>query len=724
MADPTAPEYLHIEAVPNRRQRRMRFARNASGNILVRVRFVDPVNQERLAGLACTSWDVTFQGLELEGRASASGTLCPTSAPTSSSPTADPTGSPSRPPSSGPMIAPTMVPSRRPTLNPTVVIYEDLSESGAEEDSTQVASIAAMAATLLALLSMSLAWIIVQRRQRQSKEVAEKPSCDRRLSAAVVELKNIPAGIEAVVPAATSAGSRLWSDFRRVVSFDGLYFRNQIMKLDDLALQDSYALLGISCPPSAYIDHLRIVGGRWLDLTFSDSNEEDLVDDAVDFFETAMPDCLLERAIDLFALRALQGGTDPLEGAYALLGGNMFPSGPSEYAFMVRDKSGNAQMDPYAALRRVHCPEPEYFEIDDDHLWGGGKYGRHRFGDVDIFADTPFAKAPAPPEYDLVTPYAVSSDPSHTVPEYAMAEDSTVEYEATYALAEGEEEVTYALAQGEPDVTYSIAHAGEQRIKYSLAGVRNPQKLSKGRPEWTLSSAPSTEETSSDTVQEVRPAQSWSLGSFGAVTESTDDIDDEVTYSLACSTVGRGAVEPIYEMGASNEMGSSTCDDDTVINVPVTDTGAPNHVFDNFASQTDRTAMSGCIKFIPGGDVDCDIDEPAGQSSLESSSSSDGNLGSEPHDLQPSNTTTVDYMECASDGRESPFAVPAAVDATRPNDTNVPTSRWAELGKWFKGKDKPKKRLTPFEVNANWDIMIGEDASGREPANRMSSLDV
>ena len=579
-----------------------------------------------------------------------------------------------------------------------------------------------------------------------------------------MELNNIPVEIEAVVPAATSAGSRLWSDFRRVVSFDGLYFRNPIMKLDDFALQDSYALLGLSCPPSAYLDHLRTVGGRWLDLTFSDSNEEDLVDDAVDFVETAMPDCLLERAIDLLALRALQGGADDLEGVYALLGGNMFPSGPSEYAFLVRDKSGNAQMNPYAALRRVHCPEPEYFEIDDDHLWGGGKYGRHRFGDVDIFADTPFAKAkaPAPPEYDLVTPYAVSSDPSYNVPEYDVAEDSTVEYEATYALAECEEEVTYALAQGEPDVTYSIAHAGEEKVKYSLAGGRKPRKLSKGRPEWTSSSAPSTEETSSDAVQEGRPPQSWSLGSFGAVTESTDDIDDEVTYSLAaCSTVGRGAVEPIYEMGASNEMGSQGDpdpeleqvvrqytdfgDDDTVINVPATDTGAPNHVFDNFALQTDRTAMPDCIKFIPGGDVDCDIDEPAGQCSLESSSSSDGDLGSEPHDLQPSNTatvdymddlgseprdlqpsntTTVDYMECASDGRESPFAVPAAVDATRPNDMDVAPSRWAELGKWFKGKDKPKKRLTPFQVNANWDIMIGEDASGREPANRMSSLDV
>lgn len=673
-----------------------------------------------------------------------------------------------------------MVPPGRPTLNPTAVISGDLSQNGAEEeDIAQGASIAAMTATLLALLTMSLAWIIVQRRRQQPKEVAEKPSLDGRLSAAVVELNNIRVDIEAVVPVATSAGSRLWSDFRRVVSFDGLYFRNPIMKLDDLALQDSYALLGISCPPSTYIHHLRTVGGRWLDLTFSDSNEKDLVEDAVDFLETAMPDCLVERAIDLLALRALQGGGDDLEGVYALLGDNMFPSGPSEYAFLVRDKSGNAQMNPCAALRRVHCPEPEYFEIGDDHLWGSRKPVRHCFGDEDIFANTPFAKAPAQPEYDLVSSQAVSSDPAG-VPEYDVATTtwnvpeydeaaSTAEYEATYALAQGEEEVAYALAQGEEEVTYAladagrprrtsnddviskyhpkgtsssassaeetsthslgsfgptepadVAHAGEEAVKYSLAGVRKPRKLSKGRPEWGPSAASSTEETGSDAVQAGRSTQKWSLGSFGAVAESTADMDDEVTYSLACG-------KPVDEMGAS------TCDNDTVINVPATDAGASNrtdagasnHIFDNFALQTDRTAVPDCIKFTPNGDVDCDIAEPAGQGSSESSSSSDGNLGSEPHNLQPSNAT-VDYVECASDGRESPIAVPAAVDATMPNDTDEPPSRWTELGKWFrvKGKDKPQKRLTPCQVNANWDIVIGEDASGREPVNRMSSLDV
>jgi len=282
MADTTVPEYLRIEPVANRRRQSdaidpttspsmspttsdpptsaqpTKAPRWHDGNILARVRFDDPVLQERLASLACVDWTVKFGGSELEGRVTASDTLCPTVAPAKSSQT--------------PTVAPTPNPKKAKT-------------SAQEDSSAEEGSIAAIVGVLLVM--MVILGVVVQRRQRQPpKEGAEKPGFDEFSGAGASKLENISAGIVVVVPATivvTSAGKRLWSDFRRVISFDVLYYDNPIMKLDDPGFHDDYALLEISCPPGAYLDHLRAVGGRWLNLPFSESNEEDLVDDAVDF---------------------------------------------------------------------------------------------------------------------------------------------------------------------------------------------------------------------------------------------------------------------------------------------------------------------------------------------------------------------------------------------------------------------------------------------------------
>jgi hypothetical protein len=673
LADITVPEpeYLSIEPVSNRRYRRTdddtddgsgfssgsasvedweehntaspsaesppAEPMHTNGNILVKVKFDDPVIQERLAGLACVDWTITVEGLDVHGKVTASGTLCPTAAPTSSSPTASPTASPTGSPSPAPSTSPSTSPSQVP---PLLNFETDSAQSGAEEsNSAAEASIAGVAAALL--LVMVLLGIVVQRRQRQSpKEGAEEPGFDELPAAGASKLENISAGIAVVVPALiakTSAGNRLWSDFRRVVSFDVLYYENPIMKLDDLALHDVYALLAISCPPSAYLDNLRTVGGRWLNLPISKSNEEDLVNDAADFFMAAMPDCLVERAIDLLALSKLQEGPEDTEALYALVD-ELF-SGPN--AFLVRDTSGNAQMNPYAAIREVHCPEPEYFEAENDGTegvyqfesdvgLGGDKSGRHYFGAAEIFAETPFAAAPASNDYDLV--YGeTDDDPTYDMAASKPAENNyslgSAPEENNYSLGSAPEENNYSLGSAPEENNYSLGSAPEEN-NYSLGSAPEENNYSLGsasdertygvRPEtsghentYSLGLAEANESTddtytmadavgirATESTDDGEPiyglassgGNTYSLGSFGAATGSTADgellygLDGEPLYGLGgtgggglqfkCAD-GRGAAEVIYETAGSSS-------DDAAVIVPAAyDTGTLDQTYGN-----------------------------------------------------------------------------------------------------------------------------------------------
>ena len=699
--------------------------RHVDGNILVRVRFDNPVLQQRLASLACVAWTVTFRGFALEGRATASGTLCPTAAPTSSSPTADPTGSPSTAPALRVTMAPTTAPSQQPTLIRTAVRLRDIAKSHEESSAAEgsvTRSIAAIVGALLVLIGMSLYWTIVNRRKRQPMEGAEAARVDDFSAAAALELRNISAGIEVVVPAAaTSAGDRLWSDFRRGISFDILYYDNPIMKLDDLGLHDVYALLEMSCPPGAYLDHLRTVGGRWLNLPFSESNEGDLVDDAVDLFMAAMPDCLVERAIDLIALSKLQEVTEDTDALYAMID-EVFSSGPNK--FLVRDKSGNAHMSPGAANREVHCPESEYFESDGAEA----VHIRHCFGAVDLFAETPFANAPAAMEYDLVSGEADGS-PSYCH-SYNVAASSP---EDTYATALGveEEEITYSLAgSGKPpraskarpngsrclslsteDTNDSLGSATKESsfglVRYSLGSM--------GLPESTDDTYATADAVGAGTGESTGGGITYSLGSFGA-TESTADMDDDVTYSLARGIGGggqlfksadrRGAVEAVYEIGNYSNLEGDPAAGETGRSDQMTHSVAGHRK----PPKTDRTAVPGSIKFTSGRTyIDCTLSG----------------------DKQPG-SLSVNYMECLSDERDSSLATPEtvakSVDATSPKSTGVPTSRWMVLGKWLKGNDKPKKpSAAPFYLNENF--MTADDGSDRirKPMKRSvstSSLDV
>lgn len=65
----------------------------------------------------------------------------------------------------------------------------------------------------------------------------------------------------------------------------------------------------MSCPPRSFFGHLRSVGDRF---TQQEVDLDETIDDVVDFLFGAMPDVLMERAIDLCAMHNLASTDEDL----------------------------------------------------------------------------------------------------------------------------------------------------------------------------------------------------------------------------------------------------------------------------------------------------------------------------------------------------------------------------------------------------------------------------
>lgn len=79
-----------------------------------------------------------------------------------------------------------------------------------------------------------------------------------------------------------------------------------------LAYMHSQAILGMSCPPRSFFGHLRAVGDRFAQ---QKALHDSTIDDVVDFLCAAMPDVLVERAMDVCV--CTDGGVD--DSLYALI---------------------------------------------------------------------------------------------------------------------------------------------------------------------------------------------------------------------------------------------------------------------------------------------------------------------------------------------------------------------------------------------------------------------
>ena len=179
---------------------------------------------------------------------------------------------------------------------------------------------------MLLLLALTLVAVYIQRQRRKPSIETAEPNDD--MSATNPHLINTKLSpvlavlIPASPPTAVSVtGMQLWRVYRRCSSFDRQYFANDLMTLSETALESTCAWLNIKCPSRVLLTELRQVGHRYKTavVDFDDSNPgsavakrtDALLDDVVDLLACALPDVLLERAIDCMAMS--QGPHRPMQ---------------------------------------------------------------------------------------------------------------------------------------------------------------------------------------------------------------------------------------------------------------------------------------------------------------------------------------------------------------------------------------------------------------------------
>ena len=307
----------------------------SQGSVIVELLFDDQAQQSTLVTVACAAdWTVTYSGYELQAmRTLASGAACPTASPTlvpSWIPTRAPSAHPSWPPTL--QNAPSQAPSA-PEVNDVDLTGSSNAASGAEDaEDAEASSAAATVTAVLAILAVLVATVIVagvvvkhhrsqitERGKRERGEAAHGPvaggDTGKNLTLNIVRstahhaiVSSInpeynptaaPPMAPAVAAKAKQQGSRLWAVYRRCLSFDHMYYGNPLMDLTDTELQDVFTLLSIRPPPRALMASLKTVGTRFISSAVA---SEAQLDDVTAFLFSALPDVLLERAIDCYAL--------------------------------------------------------------------------------------------------------------------------------------------------------------------------------------------------------------------------------------------------------------------------------------------------------------------------------------------------------------------------------------------------------------------------------------
>lgn len=180
----------------------------------------------------------------------------------------------------------------------------------------------------------------------------------------------------AIAPAAlTQRGDRLWADFRRCIAFDHLYFGNKLLAVSDAALEDVYAILAVTCPVRSFFGPLREVGDRFASQRLEKDNIDELIlDDLVDFIERAMPDVLMERAIDMCAQieTEKQNAATAEEDFYEFINDYV----PEKNMYLAPQGSCMGLRSD-AADRELHQVDPLYYEpdeLEDDEGHRGSEY--------------------------------------------------------------------------------------------------------------------------------------------------------------------------------------------------------------------------------------------------------------------------------------------------------------------------------------------------------------
>ena len=394
-----------------------------------------------------------------------------------------------------------------------------------------------------------------------------------------------------VTPAAlTQRGDRLWADFCRVVSFDHQYFGNDLLALDDKQLEDAYALLGVTCPTSSFFGPLRQVGARFGAQEIKDVEGDDvMLDDLVDFLFKAMPDVLMERAIDVCAL----GNGDASQ---------IFDDYKPESNPFLYDKGGCRELLYDAAHREVHHVDPLYYEPNDNEyntcggdggetVYGmangrGNDYGRARgrgsanYGRANRGSGDVYAVATRPEQHDDVYAKANNRDSVASGDVYAMAglDDAKTD---EYAIANG------ALDSSTDDYDLAVR---------ALSALSNDYDVTrKGRgfsdPDYDVS----TTDADCDNVYDISTTNADCI--YDVSTTDTDCDYDLSTMVGAgqdqvYDTAGHIGGDQVYDTAAGIQLRGADDDDDN------------DDIYALAASSTDDD-----IYALAGSMADCDTDE-------------------------------------------------------------------------------------------------------------------
>lgn len=373
---------------------------------------------------------------------------------------------------------------------------EQESAGSQSEDAVASSSSSIVAAAIVAaILAMFAVLVFVQ--QRRQSAMGERDEIDSEFdihpkamatnldeASAIGQLAHFQTG---VLPAAvlSERGDKLWMDFRKCASFDGLYYGNAPFQLSDSDMEDIYGVLAVPCPPRSYFLPLRQVGNSFLDQVVGKEGgaltDVSTIDDLADFLVSGMTDTLVERALDLCATLASAGGDYQDEELYEVFYAMIAEYDPDQNQFLASNEGGRCLRDD-AANRVLDHKEPIYWEVNQDADEEYTAITDQLTGDTLYDQGDANGGASAEALYDHANPGAGGVEAT-----YAMANSDGAGGEALYAMANslGSDgpggEALYAMANSlssdgpaAGQATYAIAssvleQAGGGEATYAVA---------------------------------------------------------------------------------------------------------------------------------------------------------------------------------------------------------------------------------------------------------------
>ena len=237
-----------------------------------------------------------------------------------------------------------------------------------------------------------------------------------------------------------------WQDFRRCVSFDHQYYGNKCAALDDRAVKKIFRLLGMHTPPPEVLSKLRQVCDRFLAQQVSDESDPRLLGEVVEFLACALPDVLVELAIDHLAMLKIRQGQEVMyEAFYAAV---------DDY-----DPYTNPYLAPHEETG-LFGPIYEDLQAIYDAGGEGGEYA-----EIDDQEEDMYALATNTSEYDEMN---ITSLPRRKQTKwdeeaiYSMGDDAGGE--AIYNMADAGGEAIYNMADADGEAIYAMA--GQPSVRH------------------------------------------------------------------------------------------------------------------------------------------------------------------------------------------------------------------------------------------------------------------